>query len=175
MGRGLHIHMDRRGLALRGGGPRSLLPPRRRLGACHGDLATGQARCAAASLRSRQPIYQRAVPAPDGVIGSKIPLKNMRGCCGRHPGNPTQERGQVTARWGDKLALRRRPRRINRLCDVMGVLSPEQRLFLQRSSPNARARHVVLLDNSRSSARETEASAILRSCLRSSSVHQTAG
>jgi putative transposase len=31
-----------------------------------GDLATGQARCAAASLRSRQPIHQRAVPATDG-------------------------------------------------------------------------------------------------------------
>jgi transposase InsO family protein len=31
-----------------------------------GDLATGQARCAAASLRSRQLIHQRAVPATDG-------------------------------------------------------------------------------------------------------------
>ena len=31
-----------------------------------GDLAARQARCAAASLRSRQPIHQRAVPAADG-------------------------------------------------------------------------------------------------------------
>ena len=31
-----------------------------------GDLAARQARCAAASLRSRQPIHQRTVPAADG-------------------------------------------------------------------------------------------------------------
>jgi len=31
-----------------------------------GHLATRQARCAAASLRSRQPIHQRAVPAAHG-------------------------------------------------------------------------------------------------------------
>jgi hypothetical protein len=31
-----------------------------------GDLASGKARCAAASLRSRQPVHQRAVPAADG-------------------------------------------------------------------------------------------------------------
>ena len=32
----------------------------------HGDLVAWQAGCAAASLRSRQPIHQRAVPAADG-------------------------------------------------------------------------------------------------------------
>src|SRR5262249_40170802 len=31
-----------------------------------GDLASRKARCAAASLRSRQPVHQRAVPAADG-------------------------------------------------------------------------------------------------------------
>ena len=29
---------------------------------CDGDLATGQAECAAASLRTRQPILRRAIP-----------------------------------------------------------------------------------------------------------------
>ena len=69
----------RQRLALRGGGRRSVLPARGRLvderrhdGAAghrcpdHGDLATGKARCAAASLGSWQPVHQRAVPAADG-------------------------------------------------------------------------------------------------------------
>ena len=75
----LHLCLDRGRLALRGSRHRSVLPARGRLvdersddGAARhrcsgdGDLATGQARCAAASLRSRQPIQQRAVPAADG-------------------------------------------------------------------------------------------------------------
>src|ERR1700719_1806482 len=36
------------------------------LGPGDGDLAPRQARCAAASLGSRQPIHQRAVPEADG-------------------------------------------------------------------------------------------------------------
>jgi putative transposase len=41
---------------------------------CHrcpgnGDLAKRQVRCAAASLRSRQPVHQRTIPTPDGHHG----------------------------------------------------------------------------------------------------------
>ena len=79
VGRRLHLHLDRRGLAVRRGRHRPVLQARRRLvderhddGAArhrradHGDLAPGQARRSAASLRPRQPIHQRAVPAADG-------------------------------------------------------------------------------------------------------------
>src|SRR5205807_9544799 len=71
---GLHICLDDRRLALRRRGHRSVLPAGCRLvdecsddsTARHrcpgdGDLATRQTRCAAASLRSRQPIHERAV------------------------------------------------------------------------------------------------------------------
>src|SRR6516165_5880694 len=33
------------------------------------DLAKRQARCASASLRSRQPVHQRTIPTPDGHHG----------------------------------------------------------------------------------------------------------
>ena len=68
MGRGLHLYLDRRRLALCGSGRRSLLPACGRLvderdddGAArhrcshHDDLAPGQTRRAVASLRPRQP------------------------------------------------------------------------------------------------------------------------
>ena len=79
MDRGLHLYLDGGRLALCGSRRRSVLPARGRLvdergddgPARHrcsgdGDLAARQTRCAAASLRSRQPIHQRAVPAADG-------------------------------------------------------------------------------------------------------------
>jgi hypothetical protein len=99
---GLHICLDDRRLALRGRGHRSLLPARCRLvdecgddgTARHrclgdGDLATGQTRCATASLRSRQPIHQRAGPAAHGrsrrrlldeLIGQRFPSAAMSPC-----------------------------------------------------------------------------------------------
>lgn len=79
MGGGLHLYLDGRRLALCSGRDRPLLAPggglvdefiddgpTRRRCAGDGDLAARQARCSAASLRSRQPVYERAVPAADG-------------------------------------------------------------------------------------------------------------
>src|ERR1700722_16348136 len=88
--------MDSGGLALCGCRRRPLLTPRgwlvdecrddvpvrhRRSG--DGDLATRQARCACSSLRSRQPIHQRAVPEADD--GSRRHLLNepFRKCLGQ--------------------------------------------------------------------------------------------
>jgi len=45
-----------------------------------GDLATGQARCPAASLRPRQPVHQRTVPEADGRLRRRLldePLGNV--------------------------------------------------------------------------------------------------
>ena len=88
------------GLALCGCRRRSLLSPGRWLVDEHsndgavrhrcpgdGDLATRQARCAAASLRSWQPVYQRAVPVKaDGRPGRRLldaePLRQRLGQCG---------------------------------------------------------------------------------------------
>ena len=77
MGGGLHLHLDERGLALRGRRARSLLPPRRRLvdavrddqpardrRAAHGGLAPRAGRDRAPSLGSGQPVHQRSLPAP---------------------------------------------------------------------------------------------------------------
>src|SRR6476646_848609 len=79
MDRRLHLCLDGRRLALCGCRHRSVLSTRGRLvdecrddsAARHrclgdGDLATRQARCTAASLGSRQPIHQRAIPEADG-------------------------------------------------------------------------------------------------------------
>lgn len=68
---GLHLHLDCRGVALRGSGDRPVLAqagglvderyhdrPARHGCADHGDLETRQARCLAASLGPEQPIYQ---------------------------------------------------------------------------------------------------------------------
>ena len=80
--RRLHLHLDGRRLALRCGRDRPVLAPRCRLVdeggddratrdgcAHHGGLAPWQARCPAAPLGSGQPVYERAVPAPDGGHG----------------------------------------------------------------------------------------------------------
>ena len=48
-----------------------------------GDLAAGQARCAVASLRSRQPIHQRAVPAADGGSRRRLLDEPLRQCLGQ--------------------------------------------------------------------------------------------
>src|SRR5665213_1617295 len=83
MDRRLHLCVDGGGLALCRRRHRSVLPARGRLVDEHrndstarhrrsgdGNLATWQARRAAASLRSWQSIQQRAVPADDGVVCS---------------------------------------------------------------------------------------------------------
>jgi hypothetical protein len=93
----LHVCVDGRGLALCGCGRRSVLAacgrlvdercddgPTRDRRAGDGDLATRQARCAAASLRSRQPVRQRAVP--EANVGSWCrlldePLRQRLGQC----------------------------------------------------------------------------------------------
>ena len=75
----LHLHLDRQSMALCGCRARSLLAPHRRLvderghdrRACHrrahdGGLAPATTARTAASLRSRQPVYERALPAADG-------------------------------------------------------------------------------------------------------------
>ena len=85
MDRRLHLCVDGRRLALCGCRRRSLLSPGRRLvdersndGAVRhrcpgdGDLATRQARCATASLRSWQPVHQRAVPEADDRPGRRL-------------------------------------------------------------------------------------------------------
>jgi transposase InsO family protein len=77
----LHLHLDGGRLALCCRRDRSVLAPGRRLAderdddgraghrcAGDGDLATRQIGCAHPSLRSRQPIHQRSVPAADGPI-----------------------------------------------------------------------------------------------------------
>ena len=77
---------------------RSLLPARGRLvdersndGAARhrcpddGNLATGQARCLAASLRPWQPVHQRTVPATDGRSRRRLldePFRQRLGQCG---------------------------------------------------------------------------------------------
>ena len=96
---GLHLCVDSRRLALRGCRGRSVLAACGRLVGsntamtsaarhrCPGDgnLATRRARCAAASLRSRQPIHQRAVPAADGRQRHRLldePLRQRLRQCG---------------------------------------------------------------------------------------------
>ena len=59
--------------------------PTRHRRAHHGDLAARQARQPAASFRSGQPIYQRAVPAPDGRPRHHLldePVGQRLGQCG---------------------------------------------------------------------------------------------
>ena len=79
MGGRLHLHLDRRGLAVCGGRHRPVLAQSGRLvdergndgrarhrRAGDGDLAARPAERAAASFRSRQPVHERGVPAADG-------------------------------------------------------------------------------------------------------------
>ena len=79
MGGRLHLHLDGRGLAVCGGRARPVLAQSGRLvdergndrrarhrRAGDGDLAARPAERAAASFRSRQPVYERGVPAADG-------------------------------------------------------------------------------------------------------------
>ena len=85
MGGGLHLRLDGRGLALRGGRARPLLAPHRRLVdecgddgrarhrcARHGDLAARTTKGAAASLRPRQPVHERAVPTAAGRARGRL-------------------------------------------------------------------------------------------------------
>ena len=90
---GLHLYLDGGGLALCGRGDRSVLASCRGLVdergddgtarhrcAGDGDLAAGQARRAAASFGSRQPVHERAVPAADGRARRHL-LNEPRGQC----------------------------------------------------------------------------------------------
>ena len=92
----LRLRVDDGGLALCRCRHRSVLPARGRLvdersddsatrhrRSGDGDLATGQARRAAASLRPRQPIQQRAVPAADGRSRRRLLDEPFRQCLGQ--------------------------------------------------------------------------------------------
>ena len=46
----------------------------------HGHLAQGQARGAAASFRSRQPVHQRDMPAPDGRSRHRLLMSRAGNC-----------------------------------------------------------------------------------------------
>ena len=98
MDRGLRLCLDRGRMALRRSRHRSVLAARGRLvderghdgPARHrrsgdGDLAARQARCAAASLRSRQPIQQRTVPAANGRSRRHLLNKPLRTMFGTTP------------------------------------------------------------------------------------------
>ena len=91
----LHLRLDRGRLVLRGRRHRSVLSPRGWLvdersndsSARHrcpgdGDLAAWQARRTAASLRSRHPVHQRAVPATDGRSRRRLLDEPFRQCLG---------------------------------------------------------------------------------------------
>ena len=89
--RRLHLHLDRRGLALRVGRDRPVLATGGRLvderqhdgpvgcgRPSDGRLAARQAGCPDASLRSWQPVRKRTVPAPDGRQRHRLQHESVR-------------------------------------------------------------------------------------------------
>ena len=66
-----------------------------------GDLATRQARCTAASLGSRQPIHQRAVPEADGRHNCS------HRCSGAEDGRGRRRNGLLRRSWSRARSLRR--------------------------------------------------------------------